>query len=101
MLADVYVKIQYNFKQPKKTKIITNARNKERVLEILEGFVSANIGQGKDTSAPIEREEYEIIIGIDLSSDTFHVTSNTGNKGLTCGIIMDIIANIDGMDILN
>jgi hypothetical protein len=44
--------------------------------------------RGKDNKPVIKRDEYKIRIEIDLSEDIFYTKSDTGNKGLTAGIIM-------------
>ena len=98
--ADIVLQITFDFKKPDKTIIRTNAK-KEAVEEILEAWLSCQIGQGKDESKHNEKDEYKIEIQLDLSDDTFRTNSDTGNKGFTCGIIMDILGRLNEIEILD
>ena len=57
------------------------------------------VGQGKDESKPKERDVYEITIDLDLRDDTFYTASNTGNKGLTVGLVMDVFNRLSDIPI--
>src|SRR3990167_5814865 len=96
--ADVVIEINYDINNPEKTVIRTNA--KESALpELLETFLLAQRGKGKDERPPNLKDEYKITIRLDLSDDTFYTTSDTGNEALTCGIVLDVLERLDQMTI--
>jgi hypothetical protein len=87
--ADITLDITFDINEPEKSIIKTNAK-REVVLEILEDWLYCQMGQGKDNSKPIKKDFYSIKIFLDLSDDSFSTVSDTGNEGLTCGIIMHL-----------
>lgn len=96
---DLILQITFNLEDRNKSIIVTNAR-KEVIEEVLEDWLSSQAGLGKDNSEANEKSEYKIEIQVDLSSDTFYTNSDTGNKGLTCGIIMDLLDRLNDISIL-
>lgn len=88
------VAIRYDIENPEKTILKTNA-NKSGVSEILENWLRSQIGEGRDTSTPIERDQYTIKIELNLSNDSFRTKSDTGNESLTCGIVRDVFDRLD------
>lgn len=96
--VDILIQINFNMENPEETLIRTNAK-REGVEEILATFVQDQAGQGEDKRKPNERDEYKIEIGLDLSYDTFHITSDTGNEGLTLGIVMQVLGILDKLTI--
>lgn len=88
--VDIYVKIKYDAKKEKISIVETNIKE-ERIEDFLLDWIITEVGKGKDKRETIKRELYEVVIGCDLSFDTFHVQSNTGNDSLTCGIVMGAI----------
>jgi len=98
--ADVVLEICCDINNPEKTVIKTNAK-KEALREILEAWLSCQIGQGKDESEPNRHDTYKIKIQLDLTDDTFYTDSDTGNKGLTCGIVMDVSERLDKIKVLD
>ena len=97
-MADVCVQISFCKSEPSKSSIKTNLRE-GAIEDILLEFVRANQSAGPDHSIPNEREIYDIKIYLDLSDDRFSVESDTGNKGLTLGIVMAIIPLLDEISI--
>ena len=91
--ADIVVEITYNVNEPEKTVIRTNAKP-DKVSEIFETWLVAQIGKGKDSREPVRKNEYKITIKLDLSDDTFYVSSDTGNNDLTVGIFVNLIGII-------
>lgn len=91
--TDIIVKIKYNLKEPDETIIETNA-NEEAVSEILETWLSGQINRGKDDSQCNEKDEFEVVIRLDLSNDTFSTNSDTNNKSVTCGIVIDVFRRL-------
>jgi len=67
--------------------IDTNIKE-EKLSDMLANVLRSQMGKGTDDSTPSEVDVFEVEITIDLSFDNIHVKSNTGNKGLTTGIIM-------------
>ncbi len=98
--VDIVVVINFNMNESKKISIKTNAK-KEAVEGILENWIYSQLGAGKDTSKTKEREEYEIVIKLDLDGDVFHTSSDTGNKSLTCGLVMHVFSNLKKISIEN
>ncbi len=91
--ADIVIVIKFNTSEPEKTSIETSAK-KEAVDEILENWIRSQLGAGKDTSKSVVKDIYEIVIKLNLNGDVFHTSSDTGNKSLTCGIVMDVFTNL-------
>lgn len=98
--ADVVLEITFDINDSGKTVIKTNAK-KEAVEEILEAWLSYQMGKGEDKSKPNIQDTYKIKIQLDLSDDTFFTSSDTGNKSLTCGIIMDVFNRLNQIEVLN
>lgn len=95
----IYLEIIYDYRYPKKTKIKTNAK-KETVEKILEEYLRGQIGAGEDSSESNIKDEYKIAIGLDLTSDTIHTSSDTDNKSLTAGIVYVTLGNLDKIEIV-
>ncbi len=98
--TDIIVVIRFNMNEFEKRSIKTNAK-KEAVEGILENWIRSQLGAGKDTNKIKEKEEYEIVIKLDLDGDIFHTSSDTGNKSLTCGLVMDVFSNLKKIPISN
>jgi len=81
--------IEYNI-ETDKFKVDSEATNKG-VQEIIENVLRAHIGAGVDNSEPNIQDVYNISITWDFSDDSFVIKSNTGNKGLTDGILLDFL----------
>lgn len=98
--ADIIIEIVYNLKEPDKTEIKTNAK-KEALEEILGAWLTDQVGKGRDDRKPVKKEEYRVVIGLNLNDDSFLTNSDTGNKGLTCGIVMSVFNRLDGIKVSN
>lgn len=88
-MTDIVLEITYPLEKPEESKIRTNARP-EAIEEILSTWIARQQGEGKDDRRANELAEYVIVIELDLSDDSFVTRSNTGNKGLTAGIVVDV-----------
>lgn len=97
--ADIVLEIAFNISNPLETVIRTNAK-KEALEGILENWLSCQTGQGKDRNKAKKRDLYKIKIQLDLSDDSFYTSSDTGNKGLTCGIVMDVFKRLEHTQVL-
>ena len=83
-MGDLLLRIRFNVLEDR-FKVESNIK-KEQWGGIVENVVSSHIGEGVDNSKATERDVY--LIDIDYSmDDTFTVSSDTGNKGLTTGIL--------------
>jgi hypothetical protein len=95
MKVDIVVDIRYSFQEGVPTCIFTNARTDNDTLDdILSTWIRGQIGRGEDPSPPVERDIYTVKLGLSLDDDTFCTESNTGNKGLTCGIVMGVLGDL-------
>lgn len=81
--------IKYNLKE-NNFHIVSQVK-KEQIKEIIGDVLRAQIGAGSDLREPEERPLYTIIIDLELEDDTFNVSSDTGNKSLTAGILMQLL----------
>jgi len=97
-MSDLYIDITYPIKKPSKYTIKSNIR-KEMLSGILCGLVQNQTGAGEDKSKAKKINIYHIHIDIDLNYNDFEITSDTGNKGLTLGIIMDVIGRMDAKSV--
>jgi len=57
-------------------------------ISIIEAFLQDQIGKGKDESKRNEKDVYHVKLRWHPENDTIVVKSDTGNKGLTAGILM-------------
>ncbi|MFA5098733.1 MAG: hypothetical protein WC461_00740 [Candidatus Paceibacterota bacterium] len=100
MAIDILIKIEFHLNEGKRSVIKTNAVDRAAVEEILEEFLLSQMGKGEDQSRAEEKDIYEISIGLDMSGgDVFYTKSDTGNKGLTAGIVDWILQNLDDIRI--
>lgn len=93
MKTDLGIQIKYNVPTDTYTILKTNIK-KERIRDFLEDWLMTQVGAGKDTRKRVDRDDYIVSIGLDLSDDTFTISSNTNNEGLTCGIIMSVVGKM-------
>lgn len=80
--------IKYNLKEH--TFLVKSEVKKESVPEVIENWLRSQIGKGKDESKPRKQDVYTITLTIDLEDDSFEITTDTGNKSLTTGILMEL-----------
>jgi hypothetical protein len=98
---DIQIKIFYTLGEgvePNKIRIETNA-TPEGLEEILGAWCEDQIGLGGDDSKAKELPTYEIVIQLDLTTDTFRTKSNIGNKCLTAGIVMTAFKDLSKVEI--
>lgn len=89
-MSDLHIDISYPIDAPDKFKIKSNIR-KEVLPHMLEEIVRLQMGKGEDNSKSKKCKTYRVFVDIDLNSDDFEIQSNTGNEGLTLGIVMDVL----------
>ena len=63
--------------------------------ELVETFLSSQMGAGTDESKPNILNEYSIILKWYPGDDTFKVSCDTGNKLLRDGILMRFLAKLN------
>lgn len=86
---DIIVRLVSNFDQKGNFEsgvIKTNAKP-ETLESIIEPWLSTQLGTGRDDREPNQRKSYTVEIQLDLTTDTFQTISDTGNKGLTLGLV--------------
>ena len=88
----IFIDLEYTIKDSK-CKILNTNIKKEIIDSFLEEWIMNQVGRGKDKNKSVDRKTYKISIGCDLSTDAFYTKSNTGNKGLTAGIVSRVWAN--------
>lgn len=96
--VDVLVEIHFDAKNedPQSTTIYTNARLDNGALEeIITTWIQDQMGRGADPEKAVERDLYKIKLGLVLDGDYFCTESDTGNKGLTCGIVMAVLKDLE------
>ena len=98
VVAPLTIDIHYNMSDLTKSVIRTNIKT-ERLSDILADYIQSQIGKGSDDRESKAQEEYHITISLDLSFDTFQTTSDTGNEGLTVGIILHVLNNLENIKI--
>lgn len=96
MLATI--RIIFNINKPRETIVETDVKT-EALDELFAYFMHSQIGAGKDESKPNEKDVYDITIQINLEDDSLTIKSDTGNKGLTAGIVTDVWSRIDDLSI--
>ena len=89
MPPNLFINLEYHIK-PRGVFIRTNIR-RSYIDDFLAEVVACQVGKGADHRESNEQEVYNIRITCDLSYDDILIKSDTGNKGLTTGIIMDSI----------
>ncbi|MFA5176347.1 MAG: hypothetical protein WC413_03775 [Candidatus Nanoarchaeia archaeon] len=85
------VDIFYNVKTDKYK--IEGTVKSEKVPDILEAFLTTQMGKGEDTNKPKRQENYHITIEWYPIDDRFVVKSDTGNKSLRDGILLYLFQN--------
>ena len=92
--VDLVIDIAFDINDPDKSIIKTNVKE-ELLGDLIGDWLRGQLGLGEDGRQANEKDVYSIKIGIDLSDDTFIVESDTGNDGLTSGIVMDVSRRLD------
>ena len=69
--------------------------NRKGQRELVETFLLSQFGAGKDKSKPNKLATYYIRLKWYPEDDNIKVSSNTGNKGLREGILIDFLESLD------
>jgi len=92
MPHDLYIEFDYSIPEASATVIDTNIKE-SYISDFLAEVVHAQVASAPDHRKANERDIYNVLIRCDLSYDHINVSSNTGNEGLTTGIIGHSIDN--------
>lgn len=95
----IVLDITYNVAKPAESVIRSNAKP-EMVEELITDWLRDQMGRGADSATPNLKSEYKIKIGLDLTNDAFCTESDTGNRSLTCGLVMNLLGYLDEVTIL-
>ena len=91
---NLFVVVTYPIETPHNFTIESNIKP-ESHADIISMFIEDEIGKGVDNSIPNEIDVYHIKLELDLETDTFTVQSDTGNKGLRDGILIDVMGRLN------
>lgn len=69
--------------------------NQEGARELVETFLRGQIGAGKDEREPAKREVYTIQLRWYPSDDRIEVNSDTGNKSLRDGLLLNYLRSLN------
>ncbi len=73
---------------------IDSDANEEAYASLIETYLHTQVGAGRDDSPAVERNIYHIRLEWYHSEDDFVIKSDTGNKGLREGILMEILKKL-------
>lgn len=93
MKPDIVIEMTFDMKA-ETVQIRTNAK-REVLGELIGDYLHAQVGTGKDPSPAIERDVYNIAIGVELNDDSWGSSHDCGNKGLREGILMRVLQLLD------
>lgn len=93
-MSALYISITYPVSEPDKFKIRSNVK-KDLIADTLCTVIQIQMGKSQDNRKAKKLKTYKIRIDLDLSYDHFSIRSDTGNDGLTTGIIMDVISRLE------
>lgn len=60
------------------------------ISEVLGSYIRTQFGKGEDDSKPNEKDCYNLQLGWEPKNDKLIFSSDTGNKGLDLGILLDV-----------
>lgn len=92
MPRDLFIEFDYSANKGTTTIVNTNIKT-SYIDDFLSEVVHSQIGAGEDKNKANERDIYNILVRCDLSYDHINISSNTGNAGLTTGIMAYAIGN--------
>jgi len=93
---DVVITIMFAEKNAVPMELTTNA-TRRYLPELLECWLTLQQGKGPDDRPCNKKDAYTVRIEVDLTEDIFETTSDTGNKGLTAGIVQHAFQNLDSI----
>ncbi|MCL4406245.1 MAG: hypothetical protein M1586_01025 [Patescibacteria group bacterium] len=93
-MAILIARISFDCEHQDQTQVFTNAKD-EALTDMLTEYLRSQMGTGEDKNPAAEKNHFSVEVSLDLSEDIFQTKTDTGNKGLTCGIIAQVIDLID------
>lgn len=93
-MTSLFVTFRYPVNDPTSLEIVDTDMKREYIPDVVEAYIQDCIGRGADKRPANELDVYTITLIIDLSNDVITVRSDCGNKGLTLGIMMDILRRL-------
>ncbi len=98
--TDILVQIKYNMSEPRGTVIRTNVKQ-DVVKDVLVAWLLDQVGGGliRDLRGSDKKNEYNVSIKFDLIDGNFYISSDTGDSGLTVGIVAYVSQNLDKFQI--
>jgi hypothetical protein len=69
--------------------------NQDGARELVETFLRGQIGAGKDKGEPAKRKVYAIQLRWYPTDDRIEVNSNTGNKSLRDGLLLNYLRSLN------
>jgi hypothetical protein len=87
-------RISFDCENQEKIQVFTNAKD-EALIDMLTEYLRSQMGTGEDKNPAAEKNQFSVEVSLDLSEDIFQTRTDTGNKGLTCGIIARVIGLLD------
>jgi hypothetical protein len=85
----LFIKINFYLERPDQFQIESNIKQ-EMIPDVLAEFIRSQAGKGPDERPSRDQAEYKITLKLDLNTDTFYLSSDTGNDALALGIISHI-----------
>lgn len=83
----LFLELEYDLHTDMVRVLSTNIKG-DKISEVVEAYLHSQIGAGIDQRIAEEREKYHIHLELELGGDVFHVSDDTGNKGLREGILL-------------
>lgn len=69
--------------------------NEQGQREVLEAAIRSQLGAGRDDAKPNESDVFHINVKWRPEDDGIVIESDTGNKSLTCGLLMDLLRRLE------
>lgn len=92
---DILIDIEFRISSPEETVIRTNAKE-EALEELLTNWIFDQMNSGKNDGVEAAgRDVYRIRIGLRIEDDAFACESDTGNFGLTVGIVSEVLNRLE------
>lgn len=96
-MSSLTIKIKFSLDHPNDYQIESDVKP-ERYIDVLTEYLQDLIGDSQsieDEGDAADLTAYTVRINLDLRTDTYTVTSDTENAGLTTGIIMFVVADLN------
>jgi len=92
-MPKISVQITYPIEHPERHSIETDMKE-DKVVDLLSEWLRDQTGKGADYREANDADVYHITISMELANDSFSTKSDTGNDGLTVGIVADVLKRL-------